>query len=303
MPGETRTTARAFTLIELLVVVAIIALLISILLPSLARARIQAKLASDKANCKQIGTMMAAYQSEYHGAVPVVFNWHAGPVYNVPARSVLLSLALRGQDGRTGRLPPSFDPQQVWSNEKRTQYERTLLPDYFVCPFVRNDGDGVVVVGSRRITGPGPTKIYRLVERRGRYETYHTWLWEDIIRGQVPHNETHPNDPREGRPKYSVLSWNRVLTGTQPEIPGAVPVTDLRVKDLHRKWSAEDARRRRSSSLSEMTVAYCAQGNHMELGYYIWNPTSHTTSAGGGTSVIFADTHVDWVRGTQVGWP
>jgi prepilin-type processing-associated H-X9-DG protein len=181
-----------------------------------------------------------------------------------------------------------------------------------VCPFVRNDGNGVVTVGSRSISGPGGvTRTYTLVERRGRYETYHTWLWEDIIRGQIPHGEQHPNDPTEGRPKYSVLSWNKVLTGTPPEIPDALSIVEA-AKDpklmrilasSHRKWSAEDARRRRSPSLSENTVVYCAQGNHMELGYYIWNPTSHTTSAGGGTNVIFADSHVDWVRGTQVGWP
>ena len=43
-----------------------------------------------------------------------------------------------------------------------------------------------------------------------------------------------------------------------------------------------------------------AQPNHL-IGRA--NIGSHRTGQGGGTNVIFADTHVDWVRGAQVGWP
>src|SRR5437868_12867191 len=54
-------TSRAFTLIEILVVVAIIALLISILLPSLAAAKAQSRRAACSANEHQMGLAITMY--------------------------------------------------------------------------------------------------------------------------------------------------------------------------------------------------------------------------------------------------
>jgi len=76
---EARRKGRAFTLIELLVVVAIIALLISILLPSLRRAREQAKAVVCAANDRQIGQAMATHLTESKGTYPASYvypyNW------------------------------------------------------------------------------------------------------------------------------------------------------------------------------------------------------------------------------------
>ena len=65
-------TKKAFTLIELLVVVAIIALLISILLPTLARAREMARRSICASNLRQIGTALVEYATTYRESFPVV---------------------------------------------------------------------------------------------------------------------------------------------------------------------------------------------------------------------------------------
>ncbi|HOA74175.1 MAG TPA: prepilin-type N-terminal cleavage/methylation domain-containing protein [Phycisphaerae bacterium] len=62
----------AFTLIEVLVVVAIIALLISILLPSLASARDQARMVACQANLKSLATAAVTFSSENKGRFPGV---------------------------------------------------------------------------------------------------------------------------------------------------------------------------------------------------------------------------------------
>lgn len=65
-----RYRPRGFTLIELLVVIAIIALLMGILLPSLNRARKQARTLYCLNNLKQIGIAMHMYAQEYNDYIP-----------------------------------------------------------------------------------------------------------------------------------------------------------------------------------------------------------------------------------------
>lgn len=67
---QTFRTRHAFTLIEVLVVVAIIALLVSILLPSLARARAQTRMMLCQTNVRTLTTAFLLYTQENQGRLP-----------------------------------------------------------------------------------------------------------------------------------------------------------------------------------------------------------------------------------------
>lgn len=64
-----------FTLIELLVVISIIALLVAILLPSLASARKQARLIQCRANLRQCGLLVDMYASDNKYLVIAAADW------------------------------------------------------------------------------------------------------------------------------------------------------------------------------------------------------------------------------------
>lgn len=71
--------ACAFTLVELLVVIGIIALLISVLLPSLNKARQQASLLDCQARLRSIGQALSIYVNESKGALPWGVVHHGEP--------------------------------------------------------------------------------------------------------------------------------------------------------------------------------------------------------------------------------
>jgi len=70
IPHPRRHAKRAFTLVELLVVIGIIAVLIGILLPTLASARVAAKKINCGSNLRQLGLLWTMYANDWKGAYP-----------------------------------------------------------------------------------------------------------------------------------------------------------------------------------------------------------------------------------------
>lgn len=91
---------RAFTLIELLTVIAIIACLVSLLLPSIAQVRQKADSLKCISNLQQIGASLLLYANDHGQRMPIIEPWPSQPVYS-PADGAQTMIQALGPYGVT----------------------------------------------------------------------------------------------------------------------------------------------------------------------------------------------------------
>ena len=300
-----RQANNGFTLVELLVVIAIIATLLSILMPSLNLARNQARLLTDSANAKQIGTLTATYRASNNNYVPMVGNR-----FSKTAGTSLLSVAFRDYIGGLTKLPDDLSPDKDWHtlNNKVLKYNDKYLPNFFSCPFGRGKAASGKPMALNKTVKIGSTTFPLLSMGDGKFDSYQvsgdagreTSTGSGLFYGSKGMRYmAHPWGMPHGTLKYALLPWNADV------IKNLIPESEIknegRVVKYPTKWSGTELKKVRACGESDAIVAWCSLGEFMDW-YGIFNYKSHMKKKIGGTTALFADTHVEWVPGTQIGW-
>jgi prepilin-type N-terminal cleavage/methylation domain-containing protein len=191
---KAKTSRPGFTLIEVLVVVAIIALLISILLPSLRKAREEAKKSVCISNLSQLGKATTAYLNTFQNRFywgwktivngeekPAIKTWFKNSIYNQPPQYRYLNKFVSPSKlNNRSKLPVYEDPSDsglTLSNEPLaeptsksayrvtgTSYQANLGWEYYakdpkISGWGENSGDPRVIKLM--------DNIIRLYERKG----------------------------------------------------------------------------------------------------------------------------------------
>ena len=134
MSLSTRPHPRGFTLVELLVVIGIIALLVSILLPTLSRARQSAQNVKCLSNTRSIGAALQFYSNDNDNAIPAVAPRYFDDVVGSDRSGDWMRGALLGQyligTGPTAELQEIAPTYLDIGEEKASEFRNTGL----ACP-------------------------------------------------------------------------------------------------------------------------------------------------------------------------
>lgn len=271
---ESRKGRSGFTLIELLVVVAIIALLISILLPSLARARELAKRTTCAANMSGIGKGLHTYASDGNQGMPI--SAHAAPAAggtgatgNVTYARMIGSKRGQSNNPAAGEIINPGTTSQISTARNLWTLIRSggSTPGSFVCPSSednKNDEDNPQDYWD---FGKGDSITEGTL---GAQQTApaHQFGWKQISYGyQIPYGQ-YGKPSAEGDQRM-VLAADKGPYGTAQGMDGESGPNPGNPTGVTSTSSPDDWRRYNS-------------------------PNHGGTGDGEGQNVLYADSHADW---------
>lgn len=309
---------KGFTLIELLVVISIIALLLSIVMPAMNVARDAARVAVCAANSKQISLLVFAHRADNKERMPFLLNRYCTDVsLGIPAKYTYTSLAFKDYWGAQVAFPnlKAWDIyNRVWNHQTApyTEYTKLYMPKFFVCPF-NQKADPNAPHGLRAEVRSIKGHTMAVFGYSGYTDTYAAWHgpW---AKGPNPGNAYIERNPlsEEPAPKYGALVWYPIMKASDP-YPYLRWSSDPEIRrfllETPVRWGRDELARVRAGSLAEAMILKCERGEFLATaGSYnpsniyggVYNYNSHRKQGRGGSNVLFADGHIEWIRGSQL---
>jgi len=165
---QANSNRNGFTLVELLTVMAILAILMGILVPSLSAVQRSARKAKSTSNLRQIGGALGSYANDNNGLLPAPLF---GPS-TVPSNAVG-SANPRGATWEEEIVYPYLEGQ-IQPSSDGSKVEVTKWPDVMTDPEYLMQQDNMITKGDEDKRGYGMTIYPYLADRSGKNEQKRT---------------------------------------------------------------------------------------------------------------------------------
>jgi len=277
---------KAFTLIELLVVVAIIALLISILLPSLSRAREITKRAVCASNARGIGQSMKVYSSDNA-------DWYPSVLFKETTQTAPINDVTWIGNLSTNMQQPvvaSTGTGQAWDKIHPSRCMFMLVVDgtctakQYICPSSGDSEDDLRIPksgGNPVVAQPG---INRFDFRGYPYLSYGT---------QYPFGS-------RGRGNENLDARTVILADKSPYFAAAAPVGDALYQNTPDKAKSETGDNAPGSEIPRFDTTPDGV-KVLQLDTDKWRPYNSRNHTSEGQNCLYQDSHVTFEKKPIVG--